>query len=207
MFAAEVKNSIAVNDPYGDGTDPDREAGDLIALAEGWATLTEFLVYRWINRNNNAANWVAGSLDGFQMNSRPMTLQRSDFNHWFLHGLFWDCVDGVEPSNSQYVDGRTGNRIGNIVDNVQIADSREVYPIFRYLTSSTWDACDFGNKLANGYPSRGQAIEALFASYGYHCVNAPPAPTPPSPTPPGPSPPSDPVPIRYKDCGGMIACP
>ena len=216
VFAAEVKNSIATGGPYSDGTDPNQSSGDLIALAEGWATLVEF----FIMRQRYGGAWVDGvwrtninsRLDGFDMNRPPMTRPRGDEDGWFLHGVFWDCLDSTE-SGGRYIDGSTAALINNIVDSVFISDSREVYPVFRYLTSSTWNACDFGNKLAAGYLSQGTNIENLFDSYGFACVSAPPppSPTPPSPTPIYPTVPTCPTCpkklIDVEDCGGLIACP
>lgn len=179
IFVAEVTNGLFYGGSYGDGTEPSQDVADQIALAEGWATLTEGYVmqkhYGGMFESPFSGNWVGDAkvyLDLFKMNRVPMTRATSTINHWFLHGLFHDCVDGNEDGSGQYIDGgESAGRINWIKDNVHVSDSRELYPVFRYLTSDVKNACDFGCRFVGGYASESEDIRDLFQSYGFDCIN------------------------------------
>lgn len=180
LFAAEVSNGFFYGGSYGDGTKPSQSAADHIALVEGWATLTEVRImrahYNGVFTSTFSGPWKSNAdyyLDGFDMNRVPMTRTRRKDDGWFLHGLFYDCIDENESARGRYIEGddATPGYINHIDDNVYVYDSRELYPIFRYLTSGVYDACDFGNNFVRGYAYDSQDIIDLFESYGFDCIN------------------------------------
>lgn len=217
LFAAEVSNSMFYGGSYGDGTQPSASAGRQIALVEGWATLTENYImqkfYSGVYNSPFSGSWQGNAktyLDRFDMNSVPMTRGTSTINHWFLHGLFHDLADDNEDGNGKYIEGDTSaDTINSIDDNVYVYDSRELYPIFRYLTSSVWDACQFGNKFVRGYTYDYQDIIDLFDSYGFSCVNYQPPPTrnPTRHPTPGPTRPLRPIDGCITGGRGFLICP
>eukprot|EP00581_Thalassiosira_minuscula_P021612 CAMPEP_0184437340 /NCGR_PEP_ID=MMETSP0738-20130409/591259_1 /TAXON_ID=385413 /ORGANISM="Thalassiosira miniscula, Strain CCMP1093" /LENGTH=347 /DNA_ID=CAMNT_0026804335 /DNA_START=149 /DNA_END=1192 /DNA_ORIENTATION=- len=211
LFVAEVTNGFFFGGPYGDGTQPTQNVADHIALVEGWGSLTEGYImhahYGGMFRTAFSGSWRTNAktyLDQFDMNRVPMTRTVRTIDDWLLHGLFHDCVDENESGNGRFIDGQTGAFINSIDDNVYVFDTRELYPIFRYLTSDVWDACDFGNKFVRGYAYDYQDINDLFQSYGFNCVDYNPPPPTPRPTP-VPTPFRPPTRIKVPD-GDCIIC-
>lgn len=189
LFSAELKNIIFQGGrPYADGTKPTLAAGHQIGLAEGWATLTEYRAMDFtygqaVDADNTWTSDVDGFLDGFQMRSVPMSGGQQEDDGWFLHGLFWDVVD-TPAGTASFVNTNAGTTTP-IVDGVAISGGSrgELYPVFRFLTSSVYDACDYGNALVRSYPGHGPAIEELFTSYGFPCVEGGPPVFVPVPSP------------------------
>jgi len=176
LFASELSNSILEGDSYVDGSEPSFTAARQISLAEGWATVVEYkamddLYERSVDGNNMWVTDTEAHIDNFDMFSVPYSFGRTEQFSWFLHGLFWDIVDLPESATSDYRNGTTGSNLNDINDPLFINSSSELYPIFRYLRSDVYTACDFGTKLVAGYPAQGPDIEDLFHSYGFTCVD------------------------------------
>ncbi|WP_395377034.1 hypothetical protein [Marinicella sp. W31] len=176
LFAAELANSFHHGDSYVDGSQPSYTRGRLIALAEGWAT---FLEYKAMNFYYDKAFEGEESYDpvahmeGFDMYTRPMSEDRSDNQSWFLTGLMWDIHDSSNDSSNRLRNGTSGANIGFLTDELHLQDQGVLYPVFRGLRSDVEDACEYGQYLENVY-NPGPAIETLFASYDYDCVDAGP---------------------------------
>lgn len=182
LVASEVANSIAHGDPYVDGSEPSYTAAKQISLAEGWANLVE--VKAMLNKNGrfrDGFNWLNSSttssrMNNFDMYTVPMSLNRSEFDSWFMHGIMWDIVDSQTDTVSRLKVGTSGSPVSNsfsgyIKDMLLISNSNELYPIFSLLKSSVYTACDFGDDLVNAHPVHGPKIEELFHSYGYSCID------------------------------------
>ena len=174
VFAAELANSFNHGDPYVDGSQPSYTRGKLIALAEGWATFLEHKAMGfYYNKSYDEGQWRNPNtyIENFTMYTRPMTLQRTDRAHWFLTGLIWDIQDSANDTNNRLRNGSTGAPLGFLIDNLHLQDQGELYPVFRGLRSDVEDACEYGQYLEDVY-NPGPAIEELFASYDYDCVDA-----------------------------------
>ena len=181
IFSSELVNHFVQGDSYADGIKPNRSAGERIGVAEGWATLVEYKAMESvhggaIDSSNTLETNVANIVDDFNMRSVPMIQNRADEDSWFLHGLFWDVIDDEEPQGTEYLNGVSGLPIenefnGSISDNVAVQHAKELFPIFRFLTSSVANGCSFGDRLVDAYPEQGPQLEELFHSYGFTCID------------------------------------
>lgn len=152
----ELSNILNCNgNPYGDGITPSLSAGKRIALSEGWATFCE---YKCMNYYYSGYN-----LEYFNMKTIPS----SDYEKWFLSGLFWDIFDNVIDSNSKLLYGQNGALINYIEDNLQIGNINSLGSVYSKLTSTTNSGNDLKSKLITSYPSKSSQINQLFTSYGY----------------------------------------
>lgn len=152
----ELSNILNCNrNPYGDGTTPSISAGKRIALSEGWATFCE---YKCMNYYYSGYN-----VEYFNMETIPS----SEYENWFLTGLFWDIFDNVIDSNSKLINGQTGALINYIEDNLQIGNINSLSSVYSKLTSTTNSGNDLKSKLITSYPSKSSQINKLFTSYGY----------------------------------------
>ncbi|AOE48762.1 hypothetical protein [Kangiella sediminilitoris] len=182
LVASELSNSIAHGDSYVDGSEPSYTAAKQISLAEGWANFVEAKAMLSVNqRFRNGWSWLSPSttrsrMNNFDMYTVPMTQTRTEFDSWFMHGIFWDIVDSDYDNYSRLRAGTTGIPISNsfsgyIRDNLLLSQSNELYPIFSLLKSDVYTACDFGQDLVSAHPVEGPKIEELFHSYGYTCID------------------------------------
>lgn len=95
------------------------------------------------------------------------TIPSSEYENWFLTGLFWDIFDNVIDSNSKLINGQTGALINYIEDNLQIGNINSLSSVYSILTSTTNSGNDLKSKLITSYPSKSSQINKLFTSYGY----------------------------------------
>lgn len=160
---AELENILSSSDkdPYLDGTQPTNSLGKRIALCEGWA---DFCCY--LNFNHYYDNCYFNNIEKYTMRTIPGTI-RSDFNSWFLTGLFWDIVDNHPESNSRLINGIDESFINNIIDNVSIGDLNNIQPLHLCLISSVTDANSLKNALKTAYPNKSSLIDQLFNRYGF----------------------------------------
>lgn len=182
LVASEVSNSIAHGHPYVDGSEPSFTAAKQISLAEGWANFVEVKAMLEKNgRYRDGFSWLSTTttrsrMNNFDMYTVPMTVTRTEFDSWFMHGIFWDIVDSQTDVIGRLRTGTTGSPVSNsflgyIKDNLLVSSSNELYPIFSLLKSDVYTGCDFGQDLVNARPAQGPTIEELFHSYGYTCVD------------------------------------
>ena len=188
MFANELNNDIIHDDPYGNGSQPNTQAADYIALAEGWGTLTEFKITTYyygkafmdaaLQLNFYNTNNIENLMENFDVYDRPMTANRFDDRSWFLHGIMWDLLDD-NPEN--YVGTSTithsrrhsidGVALNNIEDQINIGDGNPYHltNLFDALNSDVKNACDLRSSIININPGLDNPINQLFISYGYNC--------------------------------------
>ncbi len=201
--AATISNDIAQGGPYSDGTDPSYLAGDRISIVEGWATFAEFKISsfhfgrayiknadgeRFENLGTNILpsgdpNFgIEDSMENFNMFLRPVS-GRDDTNGWFLHGLFWDLLDGRNEimlsstrTRSSLFTGNGAVRIGNINDPVDIGvpgdtNRFNLAPIYQFLDPYNHTPCEIYNHLKVLHPAQQNNLQTLFLSYGFDCEN------------------------------------
>lgn len=175
VFASEISNQIHQGHPYSDGTKPSLQAGKRIALAEGWATMTEFkATLHYYNRAEISISTgklvtvdINNLLEHFDVYDVPMRPSRFDDQSWFLHGIMWDLldnnVDGIESEHNN----SNGIFINQIGDNVYLGNSLSI--IFNRLNSNVHNHNDFENSLLTAYPDPviQELLAALFQTYGY----------------------------------------
>ena len=188
VFANELNNDIIHDDPYGNGSQPNTQAADYIALAEGWGTLTEFKITTYyygkafmdaaLQLNFYNTNNIENLMENFDVYDRPMTANRFDDRSWFLHGIMWDLLDD-NPEN--YVGTSTithsrrhsvdGVALNNIEDQINIGDGNPYHltNLFDALNSDVKNACDLRSSIININPGLDNPINQLFISYGYNC--------------------------------------
>ena len=184
LVAAEMGNSLLHGDSYVDGSEPSMTAGKHISLAEGWATFVEYKAMLDLNgrvRASGTNHWTYESsaielMEKFDRHTVPMDIDRSDYDSWFMQGIFWDILDDSVDSTSRLKNGTTGIPVSNafngfIKDNVFLTHPKELYPIFKLLKSDVYNACQFGKALVSANLTSGPAIGELFHSYGHSCVN------------------------------------
>jgi len=184
LVSAEISNSILNGGSYSDGSEPSFTAGKHISLAEGWATFVEYktmLNFYDKVRVSGTNYWTSKSnaislMDRFDRYTVPMSLNRTDFDSWFMHGIFWDILDSSSDSLARFKNGISGSPIvnefgGYIRDNLYLPNSNELYPVFSLLKSDVYNACDFGTDLVSAHLANGSAIEDLFHSYGHTCID------------------------------------
>lgn len=175
VFASEISNQIHQGHPYSDGSKPSLQAGKRIALAEGWATMTEFKTtlhyYKraeiLLSTGKQLASNINNLLEHFDVYDVPMRPSRFDDQSWFLHGIMWDLldnnVDGIESEHNN----SNGIFINQIGDNVYLGNSLSI--IFNRLNSNVHNHNDFENSLLAAYPNpvTQELLAALFQTYGY----------------------------------------
>jgi hypothetical protein len=186
VFASEISNTIATwggdsgSDPYRDGSQPSYQAAKRIALAEGWARLTEFkiakAVYGKAFFDGGSESNIEDRMENFDQLETPVTASILTDRSWFTHGIMWDLLDDrneiLNSSNLPLSERRHGNNEFSmyIVDRAFIGNSSNQYdlaPIFNKLTSNVNDYADFKNALLLQYTSDSQnaGIVTLFDTY------------------------------------------
>ncbi len=169
IYGAELKNQISYGHPYHQGNTPSVSLGQQIALAEGWATVTEHkTMQNYYGTSFDRGSWqnLPYYIDNFRMYQTPMTATRYDNASFFTTGLMWDLIDNTNNETGSFlVSGDGISQIGQIVDNVYLGNSLGL--IFSKMTSSCYNAYDLKSSLAAAYPSQTTQINQLFSSYGY----------------------------------------
>lgn len=170
VVSTELENSISGGDPYLDGTEPSMGQGQLISLAEGWATFIEnkcISYYYGVTYDNDYRYNMPQYMENFTMYSTPFNLGgRDDNSSWFLSGLLWDISDNSTSENlSARRDGSSGIWLNGITDNLFINDNLSF--IFNNLDGYVLNANNLKQKLISNYPSESTQINQLFQSYGY----------------------------------------
>jgi hypothetical protein len=182
VVRAETANSLATNfdDPYRDGTKPNWTEGEVIGLAESWAS---FIAYKIDIEKRIKVPW-SDDITAYNATIRPGIDFAPYFDDqiakkgmsWRPMGLFWDLHSAAGRGIYQYVkDNSTGKYItnsylSNTIKNIPI---RSLYEHLRYAGTIT----DYKNVLSNQqfwYYENGQwklnkrqDILELFKVYGY----------------------------------------
>ncbi|MGB0186516.1 MAG: hypothetical protein ACPF88_06225, partial [Flavobacteriaceae bacterium] len=170
LFASELVNSIHHGNPYLDGSEPTYQAGKRIALAEGWATFLEFKAvehhYGKAWTRNQWQNNPTDYMEDFDMYTVPMTVPRFDNRSWFLTGLIWDILDNKIDKTAERKNGRTGDEINPIRDNLYLGNNFSFSTIFNLLNGNVESLCALRSRLISSYPNDITQINQLFNSYG-----------------------------------------
>lgn len=197
LFASEMSNNILRGDSYCNGSLPSLESGKRIALVEGWATLAEYKItthyygkarilvsptsnFILPNITSNPSTQTSqvlnltDALESFSVYDAPMTLERTDRQSWFLHGVMWDILDNSDETllnNTIAFSGRynsSGVYLNRINDKLIMGNnSNNLAPLFNMLTANVNGATDLKVAMLNSNPSFTVPINNLFNSYGY----------------------------------------
>ena len=166
-------------DPYGDGTEPTATKGKLIAICEGWATLTEYLITSQEYSdtyyiNSTATGTATDNLEAMDYTQVPSSSSpTSYFRSWFFHQLFFDILDDEIDSNSLstgtdiYRKDPGSSLLRKADDQLYITNGTylSVEPIFDELDSDLREIEDMRSALLLSYPSQANEINDLFDSY------------------------------------------
>lgn len=173
FVGAELDNILATinttQDPYRDGHKPTKEKGKRIALAEGWATFTEYAVMNGYYTTDIHDNSIVPYMENFNMYVTPNVIY-DDNDSWFLTGLIWDIIDDSTESGSELINNIVRPPLtAPIIDNLHRGNITGWYaPVYERLNSNVDDGYDLKTALKNAYPSDIYLIDQLFISYGYH---------------------------------------
>ncbi|MFK8270941.1 hypothetical protein [Capnocytophaga stomatis] len=175
-FVGVTVNNIVktdFRDPYRDGIQPNVEAGQLIALCEGWANflehriMTDDYAYDYDDLVEEFEDYETGSrysLETFRMHTVPTSVKNTREEGWFLHGLMWDISDFPEDTPTLF-NGITEEPI--ITSNMRNDQVRiGIDELFEALGNRE-SVHDLKSKLRQLHPAQSDRIERLFNAYGY----------------------------------------
>ncbi len=168
LVRRELDNILSCHgDSYCRGINPSYSAGRQIALAEGWATFTEYATMNnYYSKDINDIP-ITPLMENFTMRTVPANINYKN-NGWFLTGLFWDIVDNHSDSNSWLYFRDTGIRIRKINDHLNLGSfSSDFRPIYNRLTGSIYSGSSLKTSLRNANPSSTNKINELFFGYGF----------------------------------------
>jgi hypothetical protein len=178
VVRAETANILATSDsdPYRDGTKPNWTEGEVVGLAEGWASFTAYKIAK--SKGIKVAKFY-DVLD-YIISTRPRKDENPSIKYgrgrsWIPRGMFWD----LSYNDTRYLVLNTPNALGvdvmqyslqNKVKNIPV---RSLYEHLRYVSTIT----EYKNMLSNQqfwYLENGQwklnqrqDILDLFKVYGY----------------------------------------
>lgn len=164
VVQAEANNILNGRGPYGNGQQPNNSKGELIALAEGWAT---FIEHRMMEELYGSP-FIFADIENYTMFTRPNSQNESDDQHWFLTGLFWDLYDVnlTAPDIGDVVRLRSGDNGGFISNNSEELEG-DYQALYDLMDRNTRRANDLENRIINAYPQIEQRTINTFNAYGY----------------------------------------